>query len=159
MEDEKILKIRIERYQQRIFSLALYLIGGNQDNAYDITASSFVEVIRKMHSLEKEDIFFTAVSAVVVRKSRDVKVMPSFSESDFAELPFARRKALFLVRRALQSLPFDTRAILLLRDQLHLLHKDIAVILHASEDNARSQTTQARILLRDKIKEVLSSGG
>ncbi|MFC1621344.1 RNA polymerase sigma factor [Candidatus Omnitrophota bacterium] len=159
MADESILKTQIERYQQKIFALVLYLIGGNQDKAYDITVSSFVKVLRVMSSIEKEDIFLTAVAAVAIEKSRNAKVVPSFKESDLENFPLVKRQSLSLLRRSFQSLSFETRTMLLLRDQMHLSHKNIAAILHVSESTARSQITQARVVLRDKVKDILSGGG
>ena len=61
-----------------------------------------------------------------------------------------------MVRKALYSLPFDTKALLLLRDQLHLSYKGIAAVLHVPESKAKIRTTQARSELRQKIEEVLS---
>jgi DNA-directed RNA polymerase specialized sigma24 family protein len=56
-------------------------------------------------------------------------------------------------------LPFATKALLLLRDQLHLPYKDIADIFHTSESDARAQTAQAQMRFREKIEEILSGGG
>ena len=55
-QDAEGLKLLISRYQQRVFALVLYLIGGDRDKAYDITASSFAEAFTITSLLEKEGV-------------------------------------------------------------------------------------------------------
>ena len=50
MEDEKFLKLQIQRFKQKTFALALWLIGGNKNKAYDIAVASFVEALRSFSS-------------------------------------------------------------------------------------------------------------
>jgi len=159
MDDERTLKVRIDRYQQGIFALALYLIGGDRDRAYDITVSSFVGAMQAASGDEPNDIFFIRLAEAVVKTSRAVKVVPVADESDFSDLPPEKQKSLSVVKSVLQKLSFEARALLLLRDQLHFSYADMAVILKASENNVRSETTQAHVQFREKIEEVLSGAG
>lgn len=157
-QDEESLKVLISPYQQRIFALVLCLTGENRDKAYDIAVSSFVEAIRTTPLLEK-DSFLARIAGIAIKKSRDIKIMPSYNESDFMNIPPEQRESLRIVKIALHSLPFDLKILLLLRDQLHLAYKYIAGILRISERNTKIRTTQARIQLRKKIEEVLRRGG
>jgi len=158
MEDEKVLKFRIERHQQKIFALVLYLIGGDKNKAYDIAVASFVEAIRLTPNFDLEETFLTKLANAAIIKSQGVKVIPTFDESDFKDLPTGKQKSLSLVGRALHLLPFETKSLLLLRDQLHLPYKCIADIFKISESDARAQMSQVQLQFRDKIAEVLSSG-
>ncbi|MFC1509973.1 RNA polymerase sigma factor [Candidatus Omnitrophota bacterium] len=156
MIDQTKLKSLIDNYQQKIFALVLYLTGNDKDKAYEITATSFAKALRTATVFEEGEVFLARAAALAVNNSRDVKVIPSIEESDLTNIPPARRKFFQIIRLAFQALPFDTKALLLLRDQLHLAYKDISVILRTSESNSRIQALQAREQLKEKIKEVLS---
>jgi len=153
--DELTAKLLIDRYQQRIFALILYLIGDDRDKAYEIAASSFVEALCAVSFRGKGNSFLIKLVGAAVEKSRDVKIMSSFNETDFMDIPSEKREVLLIVKRALQALPFTDKALLLLRDQLRLSHEDICAILRISKDGVGVQTTQARVRLRKKIEEAL----
>jgi DNA-directed RNA polymerase specialized sigma24 family protein len=155
-QNEENLKLLISRYQQKVFSLVLCLIGGNQDRAYEVAASSLAEAISRSPSSENEDIFLTRVISVAIENSRSIKTIPTFAQIDVMNIPAEEKKLLRLIQRALQTLSFEVKALLLLRDQLHLPYKDISAIMGISENNARVQTEQVRFSLRKKIEEVLS---
>jgi len=159
-QDEVYLRSIISRYEQKIFALALYLIGGDKDKAYNVATSSFVEALRETPFLEKENISLSKIAGIAVEKCRDIKTIlsPDENDSDFVDLPPVERQSLLIVKTALQKLPFDIRALVLLRDQLHLPYKSISSIFKISQGDAKVQTTQARIKLRETIKELLDHG-
>jgi len=159
MEDYTKAKTFIERYQQGIFSLALYLVGGDRDQAYEVAAASFVEALHSMPAQEGEKDFLIRLIPVVIKKSREVKALPVFDEADFADLSLEKRKALSLVARALQRISFDDKVLLLLRHQLHFLYDDIASVVHISSHDVRSQTIHALTHFREKVQEVLDGVG
>jgi DNA-directed RNA polymerase specialized sigma24 family protein len=142
-DNEGTVKLLAEQYQQRIFALALYLIGADRDKAYDITVLSFlIRLIR-----------------TAIEKSRDVKIIPFSDETDFADFPPEKRNSLLMVKQALQALTFNEKALLLLRDQLHLSYREISDIFRMSKGDTRIQTVRARIHIREKLEEVLNGGG
>ena len=159
MEEEKFLKLQIQRFKQKTFALALWLIGGNKNKAYDIAVASFVEALRSFSSKESESVFLTNLVSATIKRSQGIEAMPSFDESDFTDLPAGKRKSLSLIARALNLLPFETKSLLLLRVQLHLPYSIIANIFQLSESDARSQMGQANIKFREKIEEVMLGGG
>lgn len=55
------------------------------------------------------------------------------------------------VRSALYVLPFEERALVLLRDQLNLSYRRIAAIVGAGEEAVRRRTVSARRDLREGI--------
>jgi len=159
MEDEKFLKLQIQRFEQKTFALALWLIGGDKNKAYDIAVDSFVDALRAYSTDETEDVFVTNLINATIQKSQGIEIMPSFDESDFSDLPAGKRKSLSIIARALHLLPFETKALLLVRVQLHLSYKIIADIFEIPETDARSQMGQANIKFREKIEEVMVGGG
>jgi DNA-directed RNA polymerase specialized sigma24 family protein len=158
-QDEKSLKLLISRYQRRVFALILYLIGGDRDKAYEVAASSFAEAINRSSSLEKEDVFFNAVVSIAIENSRSIKSVPTLEQIDVMDFSAAEKKSLSIIQTALQTLSLDAKALLLLRDQLHLPRKDISTMMSISENNARVQIEQARSSLRRKIEEILNREG
>jgi len=114
------LKLLIDRHQQRIFALVLHLIGNDRDKVYDIVVSSFIETIRATHSFGTKNTFLIRLARTSIDKSRDIKTVLSSEESGFEELPLEKTSSIRFVRSALRALHFETRTLLLLRDQLHL---------------------------------------
>ncbi len=157
--EEQALRSLVALYQQRIFALVFYLLGGNEDKTYEVTASSFVVAIQAIPSLDRGETFFTNLTRLAIEKCRDIKVMPSpHSGPDFSGLSPERKETLLIVREALQTLPFDARAQLLLRDQLNARYDEMTSILQLPSGTARSRTIEARSKLRDKIREILAHG-
>ncbi|MFC1698873.1 RNA polymerase sigma factor [Candidatus Omnitrophota bacterium] len=158
-QDEAHLKFLIERYQQRVFALVLYMIGNDKNKTYELTASSFVKALRSASVYEEGEAFLIRVLGVAIDQSRDVKAMPSVDESSLEHISPARRPFFKIITLSLQALPFEIKAVLLLRDQAHLTYKGISTVLGISESEARIQTLKAREQLKEQIKEVLSRGG
>ncbi|MCK5259840.1 MAG: hypothetical protein KAJ70_02140 [Candidatus Omnitrophica bacterium] len=155
-QSEDILELFIARHQKSIFALALYLIGGDRDKAYDITVSSFVKVMRPMTLLQEKNAFLVQLAKATVAQCRNTKILPSFSESDFSNLSSGEKESLRIVKTALQRLPFDIKVPVLLRDQLHFSYPDISLVMDISERNARIQTIQAHSRLRSQITDIMN---
>jgi DNA-directed RNA polymerase specialized sigma24 family protein len=151
--DQEALKQLVSCCEQKVFALALHLIGGDRNKTYEIAASAFAEAIQKLPPSQPTGSFLTAAAAKVVEKSRTAKAMPSSDEIGLTGVADQEKGILRIVTQALRTLSFDEKALVLLRDQLHLPYKDIAAIFKTSEKNARSQTVQARDQLRKKIEE------
>jgi len=154
-QNKEYLAELIRRYEQRIFALALYLTGGDRDKAYDVAAASFAEAISRCPLPRQETRFLTDLARAVVQKSRGLKLIPFPDEIDFINLSAEERGSLLMTKRAFQKLSFSEKALLLLRDQLHLPYKNIAAVLGISVRNIRGKTSQVRLKLRSKIEEVL----
>jgi DNA-directed RNA polymerase specialized sigma24 family protein len=154
-EEEKVRYV-ILRYLQGIFALAFYLTSGEQDTAYEVCAESFTEALDGGSSLDQEEDLLNRLASIVVIKSRRMKVIPSFDNLDILEVPSIEKGPLRIVLNALQSMDFDAKAVLLLRDQLCLSYKNIAVIMQTSQASARHMTTQARLQLRQRIEDIMS---
>ena len=156
--NEERLKTLISQYQQRVFALILYLIGGDQDKTYDICASSFAEAMRAGFDLEQEDAFLLRTIGISLEKARLAKTLPSYDLLEFIDLPDKEKRPLYLILKSLQSLDFEGRALVLLRNQLNLSYKKIAMATGISESDAKRKTVQALVLLREKVEEILKHG-
>jgi DNA-directed RNA polymerase specialized sigma24 family protein len=155
LQNEAKIDFLINRYQRSIFSLILNLIGGDKNAAYDIAVASFVQASQNC-SLDATDAFFCKLAAAALEKCRAAEVVPVADATDFRELPVEKRKILQITRNALYSLPFETKALLLLRDQLRLPYRVISTILKVPEKNVRVAMNSARADLRKQIEEILT---
>ena len=156
--DAQALTSLIESTQQKIFALALYLIGGDRDKAYEMAASSIVDALRQTPSIEKKGDFLVQVARALLEKSKQIQAKPVTGPNDFLDFPPDKRRMLQIARDALQALPFETKILLLLRDQSGFSFQMISDLLQVPPDKVRMDTLHARSQLRIKIQEVLSHG-
>ncbi|MFH1189366.1 MAG: sigma factor-like helix-turn-helix DNA-binding protein [Candidatus Omnitrophota bacterium] len=156
--DDSSLRSAVELHQRKVFALAVHLIGGDKDKAYDIASGVFVDTLRASFPLDTDNSLLIGLIRRTIEKCRDVKVVPSLDDSGFEGLSAEKRGSLRMIRASLQSLPFEVRTLLLLRDQVHLPYKHISSVLGISENDARIQTTQARVKLRKAVEEVIAHG-
>jgi DNA-directed RNA polymerase specialized sigma subunit, sigma24 homolog len=157
--DDNSLKLVVERHQKSLFALVVYLIGGDKNKAYAIAAAVFAETLRSASPLDTDSALLARLAHGAIEKCRDVTAVPSFDDSDFTGSPPVKIGSLRMIRKSLQSLPFDSKALLLLRDQMHLSYNDIAHVLGISENDARLRMTQTRAKLRKAVEEVVAHGG
>ena len=112
-EEERIQK-RIARYQQGIFALALYLIGGDKNAAYDITVSAFTKALPIVNSLTfDEETFLIRLVSEAVAQIRKARVMPAYDGSDFTHLSGEKQKVLETTRKALMALGLEDKITLI----------------------------------------------
>ena len=147
----------VYRYQKMIFALVLYLIGGDRDKAYEIATTSFAQVLGQASLDKGEGTVFIDVIKYAIENCRNAEALPIISSYDFIDLSCEDRKTLLTTARALQKVPFEVRVFILLRDQLHMSYDDISIILRTTE--ARAETNQARLFLREEIKKLLNHAG
>lgn len=155
-QSKDIVRSFIAQYQQKIFALALYLAGQNQDIAYDICASSFVEAIQDKSSLEQKEVLIVELIGIAVEKCRTVKTIPVLDVIQLLEISGAEKGQLLIVLKALQTLDFEQKVPLLLRYQCNLPYGDIATVLLVSKSDARIKIAQARVQLEQEIKRIVS---
>ena len=156
MNDKGQAKTLIARYQQNIYALVLYLIGADQDVAYEICAASFAETLSGSSPTENEETFFNKLIRAAVTKSRTARALPVSHELEFLDLSRTEKGPLRAILGAFQTLDFDEKAFILLRDQTNRSYKDIAVSMGISESSARQKTIQARIRFREKLEEAVN---
>jgi len=154
-EDDQTLKLVINRYLGKIFPLVFYLTGNNSDKSYEITTSSYVETFMTIRSLNDEHAFLIRLVKEAIFQCQNAKMIPSTKEPPFKDVLPLRIKMLQILSKALQELPFNEKALLLLRDQLHLSYKNIASVLSVSQSDARSHINRARIEIRKKVEGAL----
>lgn len=153
--DDETLKTVVNRYLAKVYPLVFYLIGNNSDRAYQVTASSYVEAFMAVRTLDDENAFLITLFKQAIEQSRTAGAMPVTKDPPFKDVPPERVKILQILSKSLQELSFDEKALLLLRDQIHLSYQNIAGILGISQSNVRSRINQARMAIRKKVEGAL----
>jgi RNA polymerase sigma-70 factor (ECF subfamily) len=174
--DESAFRQLVERYQRRIYQLALGMTK-DPDDAMDIAQETFVRVHKYLPSFKGDSSFFTWTYRIATnlcldaqrKKSRTERV--DVEEGDEAEIEAAmdppshalagpQRQALNeelkgKIDEALAGLSENHRAILLLREVEGLSYEELAKVLEIRKGTVMSRLFHARLKMQNKLREYL----
>lgn len=169
--DNDAFGLLVEKYQAKVYNLALRMCG-NEDDAFDLSQESFLRAWRSLGSFQFEASFSTwlfrlssniCLDFLRAKKRRATVSLTMVSEEDEEtqlDLPDAgptpEEAALAaddrrLLAEALNSLPADFRQIITLRAIDDLSYTQIAEILGIQEGTVKSRLSRARTALRNKL--------
>ena len=174
--DQAAFRTLVERYQRRVYQLALGMLK-DPDDAMDIAQETFVRVHRYLPSFKGDSSFFTWTYRIATnlcldaqrKKGRMQRV--DAEEGDDAELEAAmdppshalagpQRATLNeelkgKLEEALQGLSENHRAILLLREIEGLSYEELAKVLGIRKGTVMSRLFHARLKMQNKLREYL----
>ena len=174
--DEHAFRELVERYQRRIYQLALGMTK-DPDDAMDIAQETFVRVHKYLPSFKGDSSFFTWTYRIATnlcldaqrKKGRTERV--DVAEGDEAEIEAAmdtpshalagpQRQALNeelngKLDEALAGLSENHRAILLLREVEGLSYEELARVLDIRKGTVMSRLFHARLKMQNKLREYL----
>ncbi|MCS7192666.1 MAG: RNA polymerase sigma factor [Armatimonadetes bacterium] len=162
----------IERYYQRIYKLAFQMLGNGEDAA-DATQETFLKAYQQIRSFRGASSFATWLYRIAVNTCRDImrrnkatvfsQFSPEDEQTDFEpsiliepnpnEILVEREKA-ELVWMALNSLPEETRQILVLCDMQGFSYAEVAAILNLPEGTVKSRLHRARNAFKEVWKRL-----
>jgi DNA-directed RNA polymerase specialized sigma24 family protein len=157
-QDQAALRTLAARCEKLLFPFMLCLTGCDKDSAYDLVTSALVQSLRSFPA-DSRTPFLVHCIREAIEKARRVPAVPAFEMTDHVELSRERKLSLKIVKQALFSLAFESRILLLLRDQMNLPYDGISEITGVSMKEARFQTVKARLQLRAAIEEILRTKG
>jgi RNA polymerase sigma-70 factor (ECF subfamily) len=164
----------VEKYQGRIYSLALRITGTPAD-AEEVTQGAFLSVVENLSGFRGESRFSTwlyrvaanrALKAVRARDRRREDAAGSDGEESFADIPAPEHVAPWtaspevlagqgqtreILGRALDRLDEKHRAVFLLRDLEGLSTEETAQALGLSVANVKVRLLRARLQLREML--------
>ena len=172
--DNDAFSLLVEKYQTKVYNLALRM-SGNEDDAFDLAQESFVRAWRNLGGFQFESSFSTwlfrltsniCLDFLRARKRRAaVSLTMTDDEDEETQLAVpdpgktpeeaviaAEDRA--LLTRALNELPADQRQILTLRAIDDLSYAEIAEILQLQEGTVKSRLSRARAALRNKLLQI-----
>jgi len=174
--DQNAFRQLVERYQRRIYQLALGMMK-DPDDAMDIAQETFVRVHRYLPSFKGDSSFFTWTYRIATnlcldaqrKKGRLTRV--DAEEGDEAEIEAAmdppsaalagpQRSVLNeelrgKLEEALQGLSENHRAILLLRELEGMSYEELAKVLGIRKGTVMSRLFHARLKMQNKLREYL----
>ncbi len=160
----------VRKYQDRLYNTIVHIVGC-REQAEDVVQDAFVQAFVKLESFKGNSAFYTWLyriafnTAVSHRRRKKVEVSVEHSREqtgaepiDTADAPgdrLERQERVGQVRRALDALSEQHRAILVLREMDGCCYETISDILDLPIGTVRSRLHRARLQLRDQLHEVL----
>lgn len=171
-----------DRYQRRVFTLALRILGQRED-AEDVTQQTFLSVIEHAEQFQERASVSTWLLRIAVnhalkklRKRRGLPTVPLEIPdeagngtplphpefiAEWRELPEAiaeRAEVRQLIEEALAELDDKYRLVFLLRDVEGLSTRETGDVLGLSESAVKVRLLRARLMLRERLTRVLGDG-
>ncbi|MHB0957954.1 MAG: RNA polymerase sigma factor [Pirellulaceae bacterium] len=160
----------VHKYQGRLFNTILHVVGSREE-AEDVAQEAFVQAFVKLDSFRGRSAFYTWLYriafnlAVSHRRRRRTEISMDLHRERTGEEPeeagqgpselVLRQEQVRQVRRAIDALNAEHRAILVLREMEGCGYETIADILDLPVGTVRSRLHRARLQLREQLKEML----
>ncbi len=150
----------VDRYQQRVFNVALRMLGTVQD-AEDVAQTVFSNVFLKLQTYDPRYRFFSWVYRMTVneslnmlkRRGRTVTLEDELAISAPGAAPDRAAEAEDRVGRALMCLKPDDRAVVVLKHFVSFSYQEIAEVLEIPVQTVKSRLYTARERLRLTLRE------
>jgi len=150
----------VDRYQQRLFNVALRMVGNVQD-AEDVTQTVFLNVFHKLRTYDPKYKFFSWIYRMTVNESlnqlkRRKPTVPLEDDLNILAPGIAAdgaAEAEDLVGKALMGLKPDDRAVVVLRHFVSFSYQEIAGVLEIPVQTVKSRLFTARDRLRLALGE------
>jgi len=150
----------VDRYQQRLFNVALRMLGNMQD-AEDVTQTVFQNAFLKLDTYDPKYRFFSWIYRMTVNESLNAlkRRKPVVTLEDELAIPAPgvdadkRTEAEIRVGMALRALKPDDRAVVVLRHFASFSYQEIAQVLEIPVQTVKSRLFTARERLRLNLRE------
>lgn len=175
--DETAFDQIVERYQDMVFGLAFRFLG-NRDEAVELSQEVFLQIYRKLDTFRKHAALRTWIYRIVINQAKNkqrwwrrrFKEMTAISIDDLQEtvrgtpvglslasndeLPdetLERKEIGELLRKAIESLPFAQRSVIVLKDMEGLSYEEIALTLDIPVGTVKSRLARSRQALKQVL--------
>jgi RNA polymerase sigma factor (sigma-70 family) len=162
--DERAFAELVSPCRRVLFAVCMRICG-NEADALDATQDALVAAWRHLDRFDGRSRFSTWLYRIAhnaalmqVRRRRDLPGLPDGPESAVPD-PSADVDTVLTVRWALERLPPDFRAALVLREYAELSYAEIADIQGIPENTVRSRIARARQAMVRLLAETPSGGG
>ncbi len=150
----------VERYQQRLFNVALRMLNNVQD-AEDVTQTVFLNAFRKLKTYDPKYRFFSWIYRMTVneslntlkRRKKTVTLEDELAIPARGAAPDRAAEAEDRVGKALMGLKPDDRAVVVLRHFVSFSYQEIADVLEIPVQTVKSRLFTARERLRLALSE------
>jgi RNA polymerase sigma-70 factor (ECF subfamily) len=150
----------VDRYQQRLFNVALRMLGNMQD-AEDVTQTVFHNAFLKLDTYDPKYRFFSWIYRMTVNESLNAlkRRKPVETLEEELAIPVSgaaaddRTEAEIRVGKALKALKPDDRAVVVLKHFASFSYEEIAQVLEIPVKTVKSRLFSARERLRLTLRE------
>jgi len=150
----------VDRYQQRVYNVALRMLHNVQD-AEDVTQTVFHNAFFKLKSYDPKYRFFSWIYRMTVNESlnmlkRGKRTVPLEEELGIkapGAAPDHAAEVEGLVGKAMMGLKPDDRAVVVLKHFMSFSYEEIAAVLEIPVQTVKSRLFTARERLRDSLRE------
>jgi len=160
----------ILRYERRVFSLSMKLLGA-ADDAEDAAQEDFLRAFKYLHRLDTRKPIEPWLMQMTVNVCRNIgrnrqrrwNTFPGMAPADSAcadessnpHAGLAEEQQRQMLWRALEGLPEKERMAVVLRDIEGMSTSEVAEMLGSSETTVRSQISRARVRMKDAIDQMI----
>jgi len=182
-QDEEAFDELVNRYADKIYRLALR-ITHNPSDAEDVVQEVFITLVGKLNTFHEESKFSTwlhrvASNASFIHLRSEMKYKNNVALEDYT--PYNEdgllegveakdwsgrpdeilhgKEVMEIIENAVNELPEPYRIVFHLRDVEGLTNHEVAKILRLSLPNVKSRILRARLFLRHKLSDYLSTDG
>ena len=150
----------VDRYQKRLFNVALRMLNNVQD-AEDVTQTVFLNAFLKLRTYNPRYKFFSWIYRMTVNESLNMlkRRKPTVTLDDEFDIrapgaaPDRAAEVQDSVGKALMSLKPDDRAVVVLRHFVSFSYQEIADVLEIPVRTVKSRLYTARERLRPTLRE------
>jgi DNA-directed RNA polymerase specialized sigma24 family protein len=142
------------RYRKPVFGFVLSLLGCGRNDAREMTIGALSSAFQSLPGAPRGASVWRQVLPPLLSRCRSWTGQPEAGLPEGLAAGPEQRALLHLIRQAVLSLPFDARAAVLLRDQLHIPYDDIGAVVRADAKQARADVTGARTRLREQLRTI-----
>lgn len=168
----------VRRYESRVYNIT-YRMLGREDDAVEAMQDTFLRAYRFLPKFEFKSSFYTwlyrIATNVSLTKLRRRKELPTVSldeplsedgtgvrdladEKHNPESDFRRQKLRDVIQQAVNSLPADYRAVVILRDMEGLSNSEVGEALNLSIPAVKSRLHRGRMILREQLSKYYEGG-
>jgi RNA polymerase sigma-70 factor (ECF subfamily) len=167
----------VRRYQQRVYTIA-YGICHNQQDALDVSQEVFIKIHKKLKGFRRASSFYTwlyriTANVAIDSQRRKKKVATvDFDERILDEAPpeartadnkksdprnaLERKEIHAAILKAIETLPEEQRAVVVLRELENLSYKEIAKAMNCSLGTVMSRLHYGRKKLQEILLPLIS---
>jgi RNA polymerase sigma-70 factor, ECF subfamily len=171
--DQEAFRELVERYQRKVYGLLLGMLH-DHDAAWETSQETFIRALRSLDAFKGESSFYTWLYRIAVNLAIDYQrrewgrpisdVDPSvleqrdaersLHESETPQRAVERRELGERVRKAIDELTPDHRAVILLREVEGLSYDEISRVMQSAKGTVMSRLHYARKKLQEKLKDI-----
>jgi RNA polymerase sigma-70 factor (ECF subfamily) len=172
--DEQACVDLVKEHQRMVYQLGMHLLG-DQEEARDLSQEVFLRVFRTIGRVRGHSALRTWIYRIVINQARNrqrwwkrrhrselVSLDEHLEQFGDGSAPvervtpervFGQKELASQIWQALESLPFEQRTAIILREIDGLSYDEIAFSLGVAVGTVKSRLTRAREALRAKLKE------